>query len=175
MPDDKALTIGSLNATFEDVRLPFGLVVRRASVRGANVDLSTHPVSVQLAEPATFGADVDEAAIEAFLTARAPGGLKGFKVRLADGHIHVEAVLKVLIEVKASAVCRLVIHERRQLVVELESADVLSVGAKTLIQSQIDNVNPIFDVAQLPVPATLEAVTVGDGVVHLTGTVSPPE
>ena len=117
----------------------------------------------------------NEASIVAFLTKKAPGGLKEFEVALKEGAIHVRAVLKILVEFRAAAVCRLVIKDGKQLVVELDSADVLAVGAKSLIKGQIDQVNPIFEVDQLPLPAVLEGVAVEDGLIRLTGTVSPPE
>jgi hypothetical protein len=169
-----SLSIDSLSATFEGVRLPIGLIVQTLTVRGSGIDLSSDPLSIQVSEPAQFEAVVDEAAIVAFLTAKAPGGLKDFEVKLLDGKLQVKAVMKILVELRASAECRLVIKDGRQLMVDLESADVLSVGAKSLIKGQIDNINPIFDVAQLPIPATLETVAIEEGVVRLRGTLSPP-
>ncbi len=174
MPDTR-LSVDALTATFEGVTLPIGLTVQSLTVKGKGVELASHPLSIQVAEPATFEALVDEAAIIAFLTSKAPGGLKEFEVKLADGKVHVKAVMKIIVELRASAECHLAIKDGRQLMVELDSADVLSVGAKSLIKGQIDNVNPIFDVAQLPVPATLESVAIEAGVVRLTGTISPPE
>lgn len=175
MPAGGSLSIAAFVTTLDEVRLPVGLTVRSIRLNGAGLDISTDPVTLSLPSPARFEAEVDEAGVQAFLNQKAPGGLKNFVVKIVDGEIRVEAVLKVLIELKASAVCRLAIVGGQRLMVELQSAEMLSVGAKTLIQSQIDNVNPIFDVAQLPLPVTLETVEAVDGAIKLTGTVSPPE
>ena len=167
--------IDALTATFEGVQLPIGLVVKTLTLTGSGVEITAHPLNVSLTEPARFEAAVDETSIVEFLTKKAPGGLKEFEVELRDGAIHVRAVLKILVELRAAAVCRLVIKEGKQLVVELDSADVLAVGAKSLIKGQIDQLNPIFEVDQLPLPAVLETVSVEDGLIRLTGTVSPPQ
>lgn len=174
MPD-KPFTVDAFTATFEGVRLPIGLVVRTLTVSGSQTIIKSHPVSVDMPEAGRFEATVDEASIIAFLTAKAPGGLKDFEVELKDGAINVKAVLKILVEIRAAAVCKLVIKDKRQLWVELESADVLAVGAKSLIKGQLDQLNPLFDVDQLPLPALLEAVAIEDGIIHLTGSVTPPE
>ena len=174
MPD-APFSVDAFTATFEGVRLPIGLVVQSLTLTGSGVDITAHPIEASVTSPARFEATVDEASIIAFLTKKAPGGLKEFEVSLKDGQIQVKAVLKILVEFRASAVCRLVIKDKKQLVVELESADVLAVGAKSLIKGQIDQVNPIFDVDELPLPAVLETVTVEDGLIRLTGTVTPPE
>lgn len=174
MPD-APFVVDALTATFEGVKLPIGLVVRTLNVTGSGLSVASNPVAISMPSAGRFEAIVDEAAIVAFLTAKAPGGLKDFEVELADGAVRVLAVLKVLVEIRAAAVCRLVIRDGRQLVVELESADVLAIGAKSLIKGQIDQLNPLFDVRQLPLPALLETVAVEDGIIRLTGTIAPPE
>ena len=168
-------SVEAFTATFEGVRLPIGLVVKTLMLTGTGIKITKHPINVSVTSPAKFEATVDEASIVAFLTKKAPGGLKEFEVELKNGSIHVRAVLKILVELRAAAVCRLVIKDGRQLVVELDSADVLAVGAKSLIKGQIDQLNPIFEVEQLPLPTVLEAVSVEDGLIRLTGTVMPPE
>ena len=167
--------VDAFTATFEGVRLPIGLLVKTLTLTGSGIEITSHPLDVSVTTPARFEATVDEAAIVAFLTKKAPGGLKEFEVELKDGSIHVRAVLKILVELRAAAVCRLVVKDGRQLAVELDSADVLAVGAKSLIKGQIDQLNPIFEVEQLPLPTVLEAVSVEDGLIRLTGTVMPPE
>ncbi|MHB8637873.1 MAG: LmeA family phospholipid-binding protein [Fimbriimonadaceae bacterium] len=173
MPD-APFAVDAFTAKFEGVHLPVGLTVQSITLSGTGVEITSHPINVSVTSPAKFEANVDEASIVAFLTKKAPGGLKEFEVSLKDGQVQVNAVLKILVELRASAICRLVIKHGKQLMVELDSADVLAVGAKSLIKGQIDQLNPIFDVAELPLPALLETVTIEDGLIRLTGTVLPP-
>jgi len=171
---DAPFAVEAFTATFERLRLPIGLQVQTLTLTGQGVQIGTDPVSIKLDGAGRFEAVVDAASIIDFLTAKAPGGLKDFEVSLTEGKINVKAVLKILVELRAAAVCRLVIREKRQLWVELESADVGTVGAKSLIKGQIDQLNPIFDAKELPLPSSLETVAVEDGLIRLSGTVSPP-
>src|SRR5580704_14363501 len=73
---DVPFSVDAFTATFEGVRLPIGLVVQSLTLTGSGVEIATHPIGVSVTSPARFEATVDEASIIAFLTSKAPGGLK---------------------------------------------------------------------------------------------------
>jgi hypothetical protein len=155
----------------EDVELHVGLKLNRIEVRVQGLSAAGPPVEGSLETPGTLEVLIAQSSLEEFLTKKAPGGLKEFAVSLRDGKIHVTATLRVLIDMRASAECRLEIHERERLVVVLESAGVLGVTAKNLIQSQIENLNPVFDVKMLPTACVLDEVSIEDGWLRVRGTI----
>lgn len=162
-------------ARFDDVFLPMGLRVESVTLTHASAEISTKPVGLKLAQPAVITARVSELALAEFLERRAPGGLKGFHVEVRDGKVYVTATAKVVFEVQASAVCMLRIDQGARLFVDLESVDLMGVGAKTLVQQQLDQINPVLETADFPVPVTFTGVTAESGYVTLTGSALPPE
>jgi len=74
---------------------------------------------------------------------------------------------------KASAICTLRIQEGEALYVDLESVDVLGVGAKNLVQNQLDKINPVIRMSDLPIEAALTDWVIEDGKLILEGDVHP--
>jgi hypothetical protein len=168
------VTVASFSGILEDVILPMGLRLNRVQVQGMGLSAQINPIDAQLQTPASLEVLVSQDALEEFLTSKAPGGLRDFSVNLEGGRIHVTATLHVLIDMRASAVCRLEIQNRTRMVAVLESAGVLGVTAKNLIQAQIDNINPVFDAEMLPIPCELQDVTIESGWIRVRGTVHSP-
>ena len=173
MPIEQKIDVDEFTVHLRNVSLPMGLRVDDVRLAGRGLHLEKEPFVISVPEPGRLEVFVSDASLAAFLEGQAPAGLKNFKIQARDGLLHVQAVKTVLVDLKANAVCSLRIEERRKLMVVLESVDVAGAGVKNLIQSQLDKVNPIFDVAEFPIKATLESVTVDDGGVILLGTVAP--
>jgi len=169
--DDVA--IGGLDATFTDVALPFGLTLNRVHITSGAATLGSDPFSIRLDEPGQVEVSLSEAYLQAFLNRKAPGGLKDFQIRLDKGEVLVEASLKLFIEVRASAVCTLRIENGTQIWVDLIDVNVLGVGAKSLVQSHLEKMNPVVDVADFPFQIHLEQAAINAGQLLLTGTASP--
>lgn len=165
--------VGPFAFHFQNVVLPMGLSVARVDVTGDGATAVDKPFSLTLNAPGRMEAEVLETDLARLLEAQAPGGLHEFSVRAEEGKLHVRAKKTVLVDLKITATASLRIVEGRQLWIEVESVDVMGAGAKNLVQSQIDRINPVLDAGDLPVDATLESVEVGDGKVLLRGTVSP--
>lgn len=163
----------SAEVTLNSVHLPFGLIVERIHVRGNSFHLDPRPLKIELDEPARFEAAVTDLALQAFLEGKKPGGLRDFYVQLTDGQVHVHATGRVLIEVRAAVICQLEIVERKQVFIRLLKVELLGVAAKKLIQKQLDEINPILDVSDLPVDIELERAEVANGRVVLFGTLAP--
>lgn len=166
--------VGPFAFHFESVILPMGLSVARVDVTGTGATAVDKPFSLVLDSPGRMEAEVREIDLASFLEAQAPGGLKDFSVRAESGKLHVTAKKTVLVDLKVAATASLRIVDGRQLWIDVESVDVMGAGAKNLVQSQIDRINPVLDAKDLPVDARLESVEVGDAKVLLRGTVSPP-
>ncbi len=147
-----------------------GLVINAITLTASNVHLDKEPFSIKAEKPGELEALVFGPNLAAFLNKQAPSGLKDFKVELRDGKIFVQASVMIM---KASAVCTLRIQDGSALYVDLESVDVLGVGAKSMVQSQLDKINPVIDVKDLPIEATLTSFEITEGKLTIRGTILP--
>lgn len=127
------------------------------------------PFALKMQQPGEIEAKVSGAAVAEFLDKKAPGGLRDFQVNVKDGQLFINATAKMIFDVKAGAVCKLRIVDARQIFVDLVSVDVMGVGAKNLVQQQLDQVNPILDVAQFPLDVELQSVEANDGFITVKG------
>lgn len=167
-----------MEARLYNLKTPMGLVLKEVRVKGVNLvaslpgEKSAKPV-VEILEPATFEAFVDAEALKVFLDDRAPGGLRDFEIELVPGKIIAKATATVVIPIRASAVCTLRLEGERQLFVDIESVDLMGVGAKGLVEGQLAKVNPVLDAADLPLDIRLKEVEIVDGAIKLSGTGRP--
>lgn len=170
MKEPQTLDVGLVEVVLQNVNLPMGLMINAVTLVAKEVHLEKDPFKVNVPEPGTLEALVLAPNLASFLNKQAPGGLKDFKVELRDGKIHVQASIMIM---KALAVCTLRIHEESQLFVDLESVDVMGVGAKNMVQSQLDKINPVLDAADLPIEAKLTGYEITDGRLIIRGQITP--
>ena len=149
-----------------------GLVVGRIEIAGSQVSVETEPFRLDLGTPAVVSAYVAALDIAEFLNLESPGGLKDFAISIRGGKLFVEATARVIVEVRAKAVCTLRIHEGQALYIDLESVDVMGLGAKNMVQGHLDQINPILDAKDLPVAMSLESVEADHDLILLKGVVS---
>ncbi|MBC8064257.1 MAG: LmeA family phospholipid-binding protein [Chlorobia bacterium] len=166
----QSLDVGQVEVILQDLALPMGLVINGVTLHAKQIHLEKEPFKVQAPEPGTLEALVLAPNLADFLNKQAPGGLKDFKVELRDGKIHIQASIMIM---KAVAVCTLRIQDETKLFVDLESVDVMGVGAKNMVQSQLDKINPVLDAADLPIEARLTGYEIADGRLIIRGTIYP--
>jgi hypothetical protein len=164
-----ATEIQRWRAEFHDVQTPVGLRIERISLSGRGARIDSGPFSLSLDRPGDVEAVVHENAVKAFLEERSPGGMRDVSVAVLPNGIHVEATVRVLIDMRAKAVCGLKIVDRTKLYVELLSIEVLGAAPKNLVQRQLDAVNPVLDVGDLPFEAEFEQIELGTGRVTVRG------
>ena len=168
-----AVDIGRFDATLYALILPMGLRVERVNLTGSNLTVVHEPFSASVEEPGRLEVFVAEKDMADFLNQTSPAGLKNVTVEAKEGMLHIRATKTVLIEIKAYVVCSLRIVESTKLFVDIQSVDVMGVGTKQLMQTQIDKINPIIDTRDFPVKATLDTIEVTKGGILLRGRVSP--
>jgi hypothetical protein len=174
VPENHIIDVGFVQANFRDLVLPMGLRVDSVKVSGEGLHFETEPFVASVQRPGTFEVFVGDAALSEFLNKKAPGNVKRFRVTSKNGKLDVQASVVMLIELPATAVCTLKIVDERYLYVELESVNVMGAGATSLVQSQLEKINPVLDVEEFPVRAALNRVDIVEGGVLLLGTVAPP-
>ncbi len=169
----ETLEVGGLEAHLKGVVLPMGLRLDTLDLWGEGLRLQKTPFHIAATQPGRLEATVSESALAAFLESQSPGGLRNFVVRVGDERVHIQATKTMFIEVRANAVCRLRIDEGKRLFVDLESVEAMGMNPTALVQGQLDRINPVLDVRDLPVAAHLTSVQATGGKVLLKGTVDP--
>lgn len=149
--------------------LPNGLQVDRIVVGGDNVQIVPKPLDLILSGPGALSAELTEGELARFISGQLPAAVRDVEVQCIGGRLQVAAIAKVVFEIRAIAMCRLEIVDGRYLYVRLESVEPGGpVGS--LIESQIDRINPVFDAADLPLPVTLHSVASEAGRLTVSGT-----
>lgn len=173
MGDSETVHVGALSAQFENILLPFGLTVDRMTLTAKEASAQLEPFSLEMDQPASVEAIVHESSLEKFVRLKAPDNVRIESVVVRPEGIMVEAVVRVLLEFRGIAKCRLRVESGSRLMVELVDVDVLGVGAKGLVQNQIEGMNPVLDTATLPFQITLHEAKLEHGFVRVTGEALP--
>jgi hypothetical protein len=173
MSERKPLVVESLEAVFRRVHLPVGLTLDELRIEGARSECTFEPFRIFLDRPGDLQITLTEESVARFLNEQAPGGLKDFSVKLAGGKVTVKATARVILEIRATAVCTLRIVEGKCLYVDLESVDALGGAAKGLVENQLAKINPILDARQFPLDAVLTRIEIAEGQLDIFGTISP--
>jgi hypothetical protein len=169
---DRKVSVGEFESVFRNVLLPFGLMVDVIKISAQESEVGQHPFRVDLKKPGHMLASMSAINLAAFLNKKAPGGLHDFEVKLEGGKLFVSASAKVVVEVRASAVCSLEIRDEKQIWVVLEKVEVLGVGARRLVEKQLERINPVLDADDLPLSIQLESATVSEGELILVGKIT---
>jgi hypothetical protein len=171
---NSAIQIGSIEANLRNLRLPIGLNIDEVYVDAESLRWSGSTDQLPTLErPADFTVIVKAPSIAAFLEQIKPAGLSNFVVDVRDGAIHSSAEKKVIISIPATAVVQLAIRGDQELILNLLSAEALGAGVKTLVQTQLEELNPIFDGADFPVDVRFKEVFHESGQVRVIGTLTP--
>jgi hypothetical protein len=150
-----------------------GLNLDHVELRGVDLSVETEPFAASIGRPGELEVTLMESSLAAFLEKEAPGGLRDFAVSARDGKLYVQASKRVLIDIRATAVCTLRIDGGKRLFVDLESAEASGLDLRNMLEAQLANVNPVLDASDLPLRATLTDVNVGEGRVVLHGLLEP--
>ncbi len=175
MEQPKSVGIGRFEAELFDVELPLGLKVQSVHITGESVQISHPPFKLVAPNPAKVRIVVLEAAITEMLANNTSLGLKKIQVRLADGRVHVDAAITILVELSLTAVCTLRVVDESKIYIDIESVKAHGVGIKQLVTSRLETLNPVLDAKMLPIPAKLHRLEIGDRKLTAWGEVSPPE
>ena len=173
MPELETLDFEAMYAAFRRVKVHIGLVISEVRITGQAAHFVREPFSIKLDEPAEIEAEILQGDVQAMLNAMKPGGLQNFSVTMDEGKVNVDATMQMLLTVPVSAVCTLRIDQGTRLFIDLESVSVLGGAPKSMVQKQLDAINPVFDLAQLPINGTLVSVEVSGGKALLKGHLEP--
>ncbi|MFZ4507262.1 MAG: DUF2993 domain-containing protein [Fimbriimonas sp.] len=169
----QSLVVGPFQCSMANVVLPMGLNLDRVRLSGEGLRVAVEPFAIAAPKAGDLEVIVFQASLAAFLNKKQPGGLRDIEVELKEGRVYVTGTKRVLIDVRANAVCLLRVVEGTKIFVEVESVDLLGAGAKNLMQSQLDQMNPVLDLREFPVNATIESLHIAGGSMTLRGKIAP--
>jgi len=165
MPD---LSFESSKLTLNGVALPNGLVL--SQVRASTASWSGHlppPEGAELPE-ITVEAELDQQGIANFLAKESPGNLRDFEVALNDDRLYIKATARIIFEARGLLVCRLEVVDGQQIWVRLEDVQFMGLRPNALVESQLEKVNPVVDLAEFPVDGVIQSVAIADGKATVT-------
>lgn len=166
--------VETYEAHLTGVILPMGLRLDRIHLSGVGLSILAKPFEAKVQRPGRLEVVITDIDVAKFLDQEAPAGLKNFQVEIVAGKLIVSAVKNMIIDVKARAICTLRVMGGTQLFVDLEAADVMGAGnIKGLLEKQLEELNPVFDTADLPLNARITTVEAEAGRILLRGEVAP--
>lgn len=168
------IELSSLQATLSRLVLPDAPLIDEVRFTSGPAQIATDPFALAMASPASATVKVSEASLAAFLEAKKPAGLTGFRVQISGGLIKVEAKAKVIFEIPVKADCTLEIVAGTELHVRLVSVEVAGGPARALVESAISKQNPILKTTDLPFPLKMTRVVLESGFVSIDGEALPP-
>ena len=147
------------------VTLPIGLVVDRIEFHGTNLRLAPKP---QLGGPVQMRVRISTGCLATFIESRAPKGIEGFQITTVGGKLLVEAHAKIaLLKTRVSAEVSMEIFEKRMIVAHLDSCS--HNIATGLIEKQLAAINPVLNVADLPVRVQLDSIQIEGNKIVILG------
>lgn len=163
MPTKEPLRLGLLDMTLRNVDTPFGLRLDEVRIGAEDVGFDFESKQYTALSPARVVVTVLEEDLGIFLDKRAPGALKAIQTRIVPGFIHVAATARVIVEIRAKAICTLRIESGKRLLVDLVEVEGMAPAVKSIVQTQLDRINPVLDATDLPLDVTLDEARLLDG------------
>ena len=171
----KEVSVGAWEIVLNELVTPVGLTIAAVVIRGDGASVETEPFSYEMESEADLEALIHEAALEAFVKEKVPDNVQEIWLSLLPEKVHVRAVVRMILPVTANAVCTLRIEDGKRVFVELESVEVLGAGVKGLVQKQLDAINPVVDVSELPFEVRLTEIRIEEGRLVAVGKARPPK
>ena len=165
----KTIEIGSTNLVFSRVSIPAGLVIDSVEVEAGSVKVNSKSGRLSLVQPAQLKAQVSSDDLCNFLAIKLPIKLNNLELDISGGKIRLKGALKMVVSLQANVECELLIHNGDKLSVQLVSVDVQGVGAKSLLQNTLDQINPVFELSDLPVKGVITEIECENGKVTVRG------
>lgn len=173
LPKSWKASFESLDLKVGRVSTPAGIIVDSIEIVAKEAAYESDPQKFGLKEPALFKGIVLEGDLKKFVCERTPEGIEIDSIKLLPGKIVVEAAVSMIIRVGGTAECSLHVEDQRRLVIRADSVDVMGGSMKSLVQKQLDGMNPLLDVSELPFDIRLHAVEIEAGRIVLGGTLAP--
>ena len=107
--------IRDLGVRIEGLMLPIGLEIDEAAVSGSDVVVLTDPFSLKLGPGATAIVRVSCESVRKYLSTLDIAGLRDVTVETEGGLLKVSGTVTVLIPIRATALCALVVREGKML------------------------------------------------------------
>jgi len=160
-------TVQTTHIRLQGFFLPNGLVVDELTATGEGLSFEPETGAYALSGEGSLIATIGEAALSSFLETQLPYSVRKVEVQLVGGRIQVAAIAKVVFEIKAVALMQLELIDEKALHVNLESVEPAPV--RGLIEGQLQRLNPVFTVDDLPFKVRLERTEIEAGQLRVYG------
>ena len=162
------IQIGTLETKLTWFMTPVGLLIDEVTVSGGPLTIDQKSLRESTGE-LEFEAIVRNQSIAVFLEKLKPAGLHSFEVAVQADGVHVKAVKTVLLPIPATAHAILKLDENGALAIELISAEAMGAGLKSVVASQLAEMNHLVEADMFPVPVEFREVIHEEGQVRVLG------
>ncbi|MBL8060544.1 MAG: hypothetical protein JNK63_07510 [Chthonomonas sp.] len=148
----------SLAAFAQNVKLPMGLVLDEVEVKAAGISFDG---DASLLEPAQVIARISPESLTTFVAAQLPPIVQRVEIGFKEGLIVARVVVKLVVEVTATARLLPEIQDKKSLTLKLVDFEGPAI-ARGFLEKQIADRNPVFESASVPFPLDLDDVQVNE-------------
>ena len=85
----------------------------------------------------------------------------------------VDAVKRMLVAVPVHATCTVRIGDGTKLFIDVEEVQMLGAAVQSMVQAQMDQMNPVVDLTDLPWRVSLSEAVIEAGMLTVRGTAAP--
>ncbi len=167
--------LASLQIGAVQITLPIGLVVDMFELKSGAIRANLNPFHLHLEHAAEFVARVTALQIAEFLEKKHKGGIREYQVQIQDGKLFVSGKIKMVVDMKVSAVCTLRIENSNKLFVDLISLSIPGNLAKAKVQKELEKANPLLDLDEIFPTAELSSLSLENDFVEIYGTIDVPQ
>lgn len=164
----KPLRIEGLVLTATGIRLPDGLALDRLEIEAADASIELETRTPSLPGGAAARAFLSAAGLQFAIQDRLPALISDLQISLEPGAIIMDCRVKFVFEIPIRARFGLRIVDASKLNIFLIDVD-KGGPVPGLLSGQLDQVNPVFNATDLPVPFSLHAVEIGNDFVVVQG------
>lgn len=164
---DQVIRATELGISLKGLVLPSGLRMAEGEVTFDAPIVSVKPFAIPegtICHATLMFLDQD---VQAYLEAKRPGSLSGFRVTAKDGEITIIAVARLLLPVEVGAVGVLEFSEGKLIFVP-RRIEAGGMNAESIARPYLDRVNPLVDLTGLPVRAEVQSLDIGGGVIRIS-------
>jgi hypothetical protein len=152
------------------LKLPMGLIIDEFELTAEGGKFDSESNTFGTAKPAQVFVRISEASLTQFLVEQMPPPLRDPCAIFQGDSIAVTASARVIVDITATAICKMRVHEGKELYIDLISVDKPG-PVHGLVEKQLEKLNPVFKTSDLPVPTTLLSAKVIDGYLVAQGEV----
>lgn len=170
-PDLNGAALGGLQLHIQRLSLPDIPVIDRIAFSGGEAKYDEPGMAIETVNRYVVTADITESDLCAFVRTKMPDRMRLRDLRVSPTGIKFTAEAVIIVPIPIRLMLRLEVVDGNELRIVADDVNVLGAGPKNLVQSQLQQLNPLLRTSDLPVPVQFDSVEHTDAKVIIKGSV----